>query len=108
MGINGRKEARSVLCGARISSTMMVMMTANTPSLNASIRPLVISIFLSERNRKRPEGKREYNQGDDSHNNARTAQRFHALWRWMADLQHDRQQDRVEKPAGTAVPKISN
>src|SRR5258706_9384376 len=37
--LQGRK---TVPCGAFISSTMMVMMTANTPSLKASMRPLVI------------------------------------------------------------------
>src|SRR5258706_15646444 len=37
--LQGRK---TVPCGAFISSPMMVMMTANTPSLKASMRPLVI------------------------------------------------------------------
>ena len=41
-GRSGRKAARPVPCGDFISSTIMVMMTANTPSLKASMRPLVI------------------------------------------------------------------
>src|SRR5258707_10503581 len=39
---SGCKAARPVPCGDFISSTMMVMMTANTPSLKASMRPLVV------------------------------------------------------------------
>ena len=33
-------------CGGLSSSTMMVMMIAITPSLNASIRPVVMDYFL--------------------------------------------------------------
>src|SRR5262249_13774419 len=38
-GISASSEARSVPCGTRISSTMMVMMMATTPSVKASRRP---------------------------------------------------------------------
>src|SRR5439155_21995483 len=40
-GIRGFSAATSAPCGARISSTMIVMMTAITPSLKASIRDFV-------------------------------------------------------------------
>jgi hypothetical protein len=40
--LQGRKAARPVPRGVFISKTVMVMMTANTPSLKASMRPLVI------------------------------------------------------------------
>jgi len=36
-------------CRAFISSTMMVMITAKTPSLKASIRPFVIDDILARR-----------------------------------------------------------
>jgi hypothetical protein len=43
----GYNEARSVPCGAFISSTMMVIMMAITPSLNASSRLLsIIPLFV--------------------------------------------------------------
>jgi hypothetical protein len=40
--MSGRNEARSLPRGALISKTMTVIMMATTPSLNASIRPLLI------------------------------------------------------------------
>ena len=43
-GKSGRSVARSNPCGTRNSSTMMVMMMARTPSLNASSR--LVSIGL--------------------------------------------------------------
>src|SRR6188472_2396543 len=39
----GSRSRRSVPCGTFISRTMMVMITAITPSLNASRRPLPIT-----------------------------------------------------------------
>src|SRR5689334_16745723 len=42
-GVSGRNAARSTPCGTCSSSTMMVMMMASTPSLNASSRPVLIS-----------------------------------------------------------------
>src|SRR4030081_1516970 len=43
MGMIGTSEARSSPCGTFISSTMMVMITAITPSVNASSRALFIA-----------------------------------------------------------------
>src|SRR5215204_3617804 len=42
-GTMGRSAAQSAPCGTFNSSTMMVMMMAITPSLNASRRPFVIA-----------------------------------------------------------------
>src|SRR5215204_229552 len=42
-GTMGRSAAQSAPCGIFSSSTMMVMMMAITPSLNASRRPFVIA-----------------------------------------------------------------
>src|SRR5690348_1942501 len=42
MGTSGASVVLSVPCGTLSSSTMMVMMTAITPSLNASSLPLLI------------------------------------------------------------------
>src|SRR3954465_12417876 len=41
--MSGASAAASAPCGTFISSTMMVMITAMTPSLKASSRPLLIS-----------------------------------------------------------------
>src|SRR5438105_3968114 len=41
--MRGRSASQSVPCGTFISSTMIVMITAMTPSLNASSRPLVMA-----------------------------------------------------------------
>src|SRR5579864_7557714 len=47
MGITGLSAATLVPFGDFISNTMMVMITASTPSLNASMRPLFIPYLTS-------------------------------------------------------------
>ena len=45
-GSNSRKSAHVAPCGTFSSSTMIVIMIAITPSLNASNRPLLIKIYF--------------------------------------------------------------
>src|SRR5581483_8289334 len=96
MGRTGRRAAKLVPRGECISSTMMVMMTARTPSLKASRRPLFMRHTSTGSGDRARRQLYEYLRGQSPFCGA-LKRRAEALLHPRADI---RRASRVEAPQG--------